>query len=351
MKILIIKPSSLGDVIHALPFLKAIKDSFPDAQVDWVISRNLRGVLEGHPLIHELIPFDKDSWKDIRKLPKTLSEITDLRKALKSRRYDLVVDLQGLLRSGLIAFFTPASSKVGFESAREGSRYFYDKKISDGAAVHAVDKCLEIALALGAKNKKAEFPLFADAKAREKITRLTGNLPGYVVLFPSARWDTKRWPAENFASLLNKIGLPGVLAGSKGDRELAEGIINRIQHTNDPHFSPIKLRGDGGVTPLNLCGKTTLKELVALIEGARAVVSNDSGPMHIAAALNRPVIALFGPTDPAKTGPYGWQRSGNMKVIRTAPPCSPCRKTRCRELVCMKGIKVETVFEALSEYL
>src|SRR4030067_3567056 len=145
MKILIIKPSSLGDIIHALPFLKAVKDSFPEAQIDWVISKNLRGILEGNPLIHKLITFDKDSWTDIKRLPQTLSEITNLRKALKSRRYDLVVDLQGLLRSGLIAFCTPASAKIGFDQAREGSRYFYDKKIPNGGAVHAVDRWLEIA--------------------------------------------------------------------------------------------------------------------------------------------------------------------------------------------------------------
>ena len=114
MKILVIKPSSLGDVIHALPFLHAIKKSFPDALVDWVISKNLKGILEENPLINELIIFNKDAWKNIKSLPRTVAEISALKKTLKSKRYDMAVDLQGLLRSGLIGFFTPATKKVGF---------------------------------------------------------------------------------------------------------------------------------------------------------------------------------------------------------------------------------------------
>jgi lipopolysaccharide heptosyltransferase I len=353
MKILIIKPSSLGDVIHALPFLKAVKDSFPDAQVDWAISKNLKGILEGNPLIHELISFDKESWKDIKNLPQTLSEITGLRKFLKSKRYDLAVDLQGLLRSGLITFFTPASTKIGFKHAREGSRYFYDKKISDNGAVHAVDKCLEVAAAIGAKSKKIGFPLHTDAKAREKITQLTDNVSEYIVIVPSARWATKRWPAEYFSSLIKKIPCPCVIAGTKADRALAHEIIqqtiSRDQRTKTS-LSPDK-KAESNNTIIDLSGRTTLKELVALIDGAKAVVSNDSGPMHIAAALNKPVVALFGPTDPAKTGPYGWQKHKNMKVIRTTVPCSPCRKKRCREFLCMKDIDVDRVFNALREYL
>lgn len=342
MKILIIKPSSLGDVIHALPFLQAVKDSFPDARVDWVISKNLKGILEGNPLIHELIVFDKDSWKGIKNLPGTISEIKGLRKLLKSKRYDVVVDLQGLLRSGLITFFTPASMKVGFQHAREGSHYFYDLKIPENGAVHAVDRCLEIAKAIGAKSKKTAFPLYVDTAAREKITQLTGNIPEYIVIAPSARWATKRWPAEYFASLMKKITLPCVIAGAKGDRDTAQEIIHRIQSTEHRIQT---------VTTVNLCGKTNLKELVALIDRAKAVVSNDSGPMHIAAALGKPLVALFGPTDPAKTGPYGWLKNRNLTVIRTSVPCSPCRKKRCKKFVCMKDISVDKVFDALKGYL
>lgn len=343
MKVLIIKPSSLGDVIHALPFLKAVKDSYPGAEVDWVISRNLKGLLEGNPLISKLIIFDKDSWKDPRNILSTLSQIKGLRTTLKAKTYDVVVDLQGLLRSGIMTFLTRSPMKVGFARSREGSWYFYDKKIPDDRAVHAVDRNLEIAKAIGAATGKVEFPLYPDPMALDKAAALTGHLKEYIVIAPSARWKTKRWPAENFARLSKKIHIPCVIIGSKGDREISREMLR--YNAQD---------GKGGTRPatmIDLCGRTDLKTLIAVIAGAKAVVSNDSGPMHIAAALKRPVVALFGPTDPLKTGPYGWQQDRNLKVIRTDTACSPCRKRECRDLACMRGIKVETVFRALKDLL
>ena len=336
MKIIVIKPSSLGDVIHALPFLKAVKDSFPDAQIDWVISRNLKGILEDNPLIHELIILNKDSWKSIRNIPQTVSELTALNKKLKSKRYDIVVDLQGLLRSGLIAFSTPTTLKVGFADAREGSKYFYDKKISVNGRIHAVDKCIAAAVAIGAESAKAQFPLHVAPESRKKIRKLLGDIKDYIVIVPSARWVTKRWPADNFAALISKIPIPCVISGSRSDREISQNIIDSL---------PDKKATD-------LCGKTDLKELTALIAGAKAIVTNDSGPMHIAAALEKPTIALFGPTDPVKTGPYGWQTNNNLKVISAELPCSPCRRKKgCRDFICMSRICVDEVFEALKEYV
>ncbi len=335
MNILVIKPSSLGDIIHALPFLKAVKDTFPGAGIDWVISKNLKGILEDHPLINELIIFNKDAWKNVKNIPGALSDISSLRKTLKSRRYDIVVDLQGLLRSGLIAFSTKTTLKVGFADAREGSRFFYDRKVPVNKSLHAVDKCLEVAKAIGAKVNKAEFPLHVSKAAKTGIKELIGNTDEYVVIAPSARWPTKRWSYANFASLIKKISVPCVITGTKGDREIAK----MIRGSSPPN----KI--------IDLCGKTDLKELTALIAGAKAVVSNDSGPMHIAAALDRPVIAIFGPTDPVKTGPYGWQKNKKLTVIRAGVPCSPCRKKKCSDLICMNNISVEAVYEALKEHL
>ena len=367
MKILIIKPSSLGDIIHSLPFLKAIKNTFPDACIEWVISKNLKEILETNPLIDRLIVFDKDSWKQLKNLPKTLKEIAGLVKTLKANQYDVVVDLQGLLRSGIITFFAPSPVKIGFKHAREGSSFFYNKKISVNKSVHAVDKYLEVAkairqgLGVGSDRPayrtgrldsedqgpgKIEFPLNVDKTAAENIKKLLGGLSAigrsasggkekeYAVMVPSARWETKKWPAENFGRLISKLQIQCVLAGSSADKDVAQEVTDS---------------SSGSI--INLCGKTNLKELVALIAGAKVVVSNDSGPMHIAAALGVPVIALFGPTDPVKTGPYGWQGKKNLKVIRTPISCSPCFKKKCKEPLCMKGISVEQVFEGIREYL
>lgn len=348
-KILIIKPSSLGDVIHALPFLKTIKDSFPDAHIEWVISKSCEGILTENPLIDELIVFDKDSWKNLKNISKTLREINTLIKTLSAKKFDMVIDLQGLLRSGLITFFARAPLKIGFKDSREGSSIFYNKKVPTEKGLHAVDKCTEIANVIiqdtGYKIQntgKIEFPLYIDETAKEVVRNLLGGLreKEYIVIVPSARWQTKRWPSEYFGLLISKIHIPCVITGSKADIKIAQDVMNIS-------------KGKG----INLCNKTNLQELITLIAGAKAIVSNDSGPMHIGAALGIPLITLFGPTDPCRTGPYGWseihskQRSKNIKVIQAGLPCSPCFKKRCKEALCMSKISVEMVLEELGEYL
>ena len=334
MKMLVIKPSSLGDVIHALPFLKSIKDTFPEARVDWVISRDLIGLIEDNPLINRIHIIDKESWKRMGNLYKSLSEILSLRKTLRTEHYDLVVDLQGLLRSGIIAHFASASKTIGFADAREGSRLFYDEHIPIHGISHAVDRCLEAARMLGAEVKSAECPLSVNVDIRRKIKELIGNDDEYIIIAPSARWQSKRWPAAYFASLISKLTIQCIVIGSKDDMGLVKQIVTETTGN-----------------AVNFCGRTDLKELVALISGSRAVVSNDSGPMHIAAALDIPTIALFGPTDPEKTGPYGLQSNKKMKVIRADIPCSPCRTKDCADLICMDNIKVESVLAELEEYV
>ncbi|GBE03902.1 lipopolysaccharide heptosyltransferase 1 [bacterium BMS3Abin09] len=343
MKILVIKPSSLGDVIHALPFLNSVKESFPTAEIDWVISKSLKGLLEDNPLINDLIVLNKDSWKNIRRLPKTLAEIARLKKQLKKKEYNFVVDLQGLLRSGLIAFSTHATQKVGFADSREGSTIFYDKKLTVDRSLHAVDKCLEAAKAIGANLKKAKFPLNVSKDAKERMRELLGDTDEYIVIVPSARWASKRWPAEKFAALIKKTSFPCVIAGTKGDRKISKKIIDSINKGGH--------KKNWKNTIIDLCGKTDLKELTALLAGAEAVVSNDSGPMHIAAALNKPVVAIFGPTDPVKTGPYGWQTNKKLTVIKTLVSCGPCRNKNCADLICMEKISSNKVMKALKEYL
>jgi len=348
VNILIIKPSSLGDVLHALPFLKVIKDAFPNAHIEWVISKNNEGILTGNPLIDELIVFDKDSWRQnisLRNFLNAIHEINALRKTLRSKHFDIAVDLQGLLRSGLMTFFARSPLKIGFENAREGSRFFYNKKVRVPPGIHAVDKNLEVAREIlkiqgqgvrGKGQEKAEFPLYIDSAAKENVKKLLGAIKEkeYIVIVPSARWQTKKWPAENFGLLISKLPVPCIITGGSTDINIAEKITTA-----------------SGGKGINLCGKTGLKELSALIAGAKALVSNDSGPMHIGAALGIPVIALFGPTDPEKTGPYGWKGNKNMKVLRAPVPCSPCFKKKCKEPLCMSKISVETVLETLKEFL
>ncbi len=341
---LLIKPSSLGDVIHAFPFLHAVKETWPDIEVDWVISRNLKGILEDNPLINELIVIDKETWKDMKKIPATLSEIFCLKKYIRGKKYDMAVDLQGLFRSGLLTYFTGAKIKAGFQDAREGSRFFYNKKVPVDSSSHAVDKCLEVAKAIGAKAGTVTFPINIDKEAKAKLKGLLGKTGEYVLIVPSARWLSKRWPVEKFASLIKMVPLPCVITGNKDDGKIAQEIIR-----DNSQKSEVRSQQENSI--IDLCGKTDLKALVALVAGAKAVVTNDTGPMHIAAALNKPVIAVFGPTDPFKTGPCGWQDNANLNVIKVNVPCSPCRKKECDEMICMDMISVNSVYDVLEKYL
>jgi heptosyltransferase-1 len=334
MKILIIKPSSLGDIVHSLPVLKILKDSFPDSSIDWVVSKNLKDLLTGNPLIHDLIIFDKDSWKNLKRIHLTIKEMTALVKRLRSKNYDVVLDLQGLLRSGLMTFFSKSSVKVGFHNAREGSTLFYNKKVMVNGAIHAVDRYVELIKCIGANADVIEFPLFADKTDICEIKHLIGELPEYLVIVPGARWQTKRWQPENFGQVISQLSIPCVIAGSKDDMRIAEVVFKYSQGK-----------------AINICGKTSLKELINLIANAKAVVSNDSGPMHIAVALDVPVIALFGPTDPHRTGPYRWQEKNNLKLVRHSMECSPCFRKKCKAPLCMSTIGVEEVLEEIKRFL
>lgn len=328
-KILIVKPSSLGDVVHSLPFLNALSRRFPDAKIDWVIARGLEDILEGHPMIHRLWVIDKDTWKSIRNARNTIREVTLLFRQLKSQAYDVVVDLQGLLRSGLITRATGSPVRIGFREAREGSTMFYTHRVAGGKAIHAVDRYLKIAEHLGCSLSEVCFPF----PPLENASSLTLHSPTFTaddtfaVLVPGARWRTKRWPPEKFAQVASLLPIRTLIIGSRSDQSIAETIVS---------FS----RGKA----TSLAGMTNLKELIGIMKKARFVLSNDSGPMHIAAALGVPVVALFGPTDPQRTGPYG---QGHV-VVRAETSCAPCFRRTCADMACMEKIMPEDVLEIIA---
>lgn len=325
-KILIVKPSSLGDVVHSLPFLNSIRSCFPKAEIHWVIANGLDGLLEGHPMIDDLIIINKDKWKKISRLGETAGEVRSLFRRLKEARYDMVVDLQGLLRSGLITISTGAPLRIGFAEAREGSTLFYNRKVATSRDMHAVERYLKISDELGCDSKEPVFPFPLTKKGLEGIRELKASLNDYIVLVPGARWDTKVWPAESFGRLASMLPLRSVVVGSGKDVPAADRIV-----------------GMAGGKALSLAGRTSLVELVEIMRGARLVISNDSGPMHIAAALKVPVAALFGPTSPERTGPYG---KGHV-IIKSERSCAPCFRKKCDNLRCMEEISPEKVFEKI----
>lgn len=324
-KILIIKPSSLGDIVHSLPFLNALNRTFPSAEIHWVVARGLEGLLENHPMVKRLWIIHKDDWKSLRMIKKTASEFRSLFKGLEAESYDTVIDLQGLLRSGILAYATRSPVRIGFKEAREGSSLFYTHRIEGGREIHAVERYLKIASAIGCEIENVEFPMPLIIES-ERIRKFKEDTGDYAVLVPGARWKTKRWPATNFGRLASLLDVKTVIVGTSGDSGIA-GVIESCS----------------GGKAFSMTGMTDLKDLISIIRGARYVITNDSGPMHIAAASGIPVVALFGPTNPVRTGPYG----RNHVIVKSLIGCAPCYKKRCRRIRCMEGISVEEVYEAV----
>jgi heptosyltransferase-1 len=326
-KILVVKPSSLGDIVHSLPFLNVLKRCFPKAEIHWIIAKGLEGLLEGHPMINRLWIINKDAWKNIKNVGSTVKELRVLFKELKKEKFDIVVDLQGLLRSGLITAATAAPVRIGFTEAREGSRVFYTHKVDGGKNIHAVDRYLKIAEFLGCDTSDVCFP-FPLYKQSSPI--ILPSSEDYAVMVPGARWKTKIWPPEKFGKLSSNLSLISIIVGSKRDIDTANKIVN-LSHSK----------------ALSLAGKTTLKELIEVIRHARFVISNDSGPMHIASALGVPIFAIFGPTDPVRTGPYG---KGHT-IIKEDISCSPCFKRKCNDMKCMNSLSAKKVYKIIKNTL
>lgn len=319
-RILIVKPSSLGDVVHSLPLLARLSERFPDAEIDWVIARGLEGLLEGHPMISRLWVIDKDKWKNLGSFTDMISELLSISRNMKERGYDLTIDLQGLLRSGIITWLSGAKVRLGLSDSREGSHLFYTHEAQTGKSRHAVDRYLDAARRLGCPEKPVTFPILAEPYP------LSNDDP-YAVLVPGARWQTKRWPAAWFGALASRLPISSFVVGSRGDAWLADKVVRHSKGKAE-----------------SLAGKTNLKELATILHGAKYVITNDTGTMHIAAGLGVRVIAIFGPTDPSKTGPYGHGHA----VLTKKLPCSPCRnKNNCPELKCMWAITVDDVLETV----
>jgi lipopolysaccharide heptosyltransferase I len=328
-KLLIIKPSSLGDIVHSLPVLHAIKKKFPGTEIDWVVARGFEGLLEGHPLLRKLWIINKDEWKKIAKVGATVAEVRRLLRSLRAERFDAVIDLQGLFRSGFIAKGTGAPVRIGFSDAREGSTVFYTHTVRGGRGIHAVDRYLKIAAFLGCDVSEVQFPLPPHgSSSADLLPSPSFSCSEYAVMAPGARGATKRWPAQKFGELASVLPVRTVVIGSKGDAPLAGEVVEASKGK-----------------AISLAGRTDLKGLTGIVRCARFMVCNDTGPMHIAAALGVHVFALFGPTNPVETGPYGPAHT----IITANLPCSPCYRRSCKTPECMDRIRVGEVAEAVKK--
>ncbi|NPA93908.1 MAG: lipopolysaccharide heptosyltransferase II [Thermodesulfobacteria bacterium] len=340
-RLLIIKLSALGDIVQTLPVLHAFKQSWPQCSIDWITGEVGASLLEGHPLIERVFVYPRRRLGRLAKSPlswpRLAQELAGLRQKLSSRNYDLAVDFQGLFKSGIIALLSGAKTRAGFDKAREFSHLFLNKKIPPyNPDRHAVLRYLDLARAVGAAEVEPKFLVPLTEKDKNEARQLLDSLgikpERFVVLIPGTVWPTKRWVNASFAqvaTLIHKeLGLESVIVGASGDNHLGQEIE----------------RLSGG-RARNITGRTSLKTLSALFTMAVTGVSTDTGPMHLAAATGLPIVAIFGPTAPWRTGPFG---RGHI-VLRKKLDCSPCFKRNCSHNSCMKAVGAQEAFNAVKE--
>jgi heptosyltransferase-1 len=362
VNILIVKLSAIGDVIHTLPSLAALRRCHPDADITWVVEEAAADLLEENPDLNRVIVSGRKRWiGELRrgKVAAPLREILSFFREIRRRPYDLVIDFHGLLKSAAIVLISGGKRKLGYDSLQELSGLFYTEKIHEDLGKHAVERYLDFVRYLaGNRDGRNEAclkgtPEFTIAISEEDQRRVAALLAehkeilapaktdrpgeakrerGFIAVNPIAFWETKLWEDQKFAELGDRLreelGIGIVLTGGKA------GPLERI-------------RGRMRTEAVNLGGRTTLRELACLYRQAALVVTTDSGPMHLAAAMGTPVVALFGPTDPARTGPYG----PGHRVIRRDLSCAPCLRKHCEDPRCMTEISVNEIFSAVKEMI
>ncbi len=311
-RILVVRLSSMGDVLHTLPSAASLKHSLPHSRLTWVVNPRWRPLLEGNPFIDEIVDFDRRS----------LRSILETRRKLRAGRFDIAVDFQGLIQSALVAAAARPEKIYGFHSSqlKEKPAALFYSATADGKPAHVVDKNLELASAAGASSFVVQFPL--------PVGKPEGELPkgGFVLTSPLAGWPSKQWPAHNFAELARRLraetSLELVLNGAPESAE----ALHQIEGVR------VHLSGIQG--------------LIHATRQATAVVGVDSGPLHLAAALSKPGVAIFGPTDPARNGPYG----GSITTLRD--PGAETSYRRDREIAAsMRAVTVDQVLAALKAKL
>ncbi len=327
--ILIVRLGSLGDIIHAIPVAAALRARFPEAHIDWVVDERHTAVLDLVPIVDRRIPFLTVSASLRRR-------IIELRRTFAAARYDVAVDVQGLLKSAVVARLSGAPRVLGFSSRHLRERaagLFYTDQTDPVDAVHVVHKNLALAGALGADVSEIRFPLvIAESPVADAVCeRLPAAGRRFAVLNPGAGWANKRWPPARFAAvaqwLRRTCGLRSVVTWGPGQQALALSVV----------------AGTGGAA--ELAPPTSLVDLAALLQRAALVVSGDTGPAHLAAAVGTPVVGVYGPTDPARNGPW----SSDDVTVSRYPVCGCRYRRRCRAArACLAEIAIEEVTAAIT---
>jgi len=365
-RILLIKPSALGDVVHTLPVLVKLRARYPRAQIDWLITPENAEVVRYHPALSNVVLFARRDFSKRGRRWRAFVSFFDLLKQIRSAKYELIIDMHGQVRSAFFALISGARVRIGFDrpvkrgltvsaehdlknipshgwrGAREGSWIAYTNRIPIPTLdVHAIDRYLWVAPLLGLDDNPPDLTIHLSPQATNKVNRLLEEhgVPAskpLVVLVPGTIWETKHWTIEGFAGVARQFlqdGFAVALAGTTRDQQRCRQIAAAAPGTCD------------------LSGKTTPADLAALIRRAEVAVTNDSGSMHVAASLGKPMVSVFGPTNPVHIGPYERPES----VLRVDLPCSPCNYRRLSQCpfdhACMKQVTSAMVVERVRKIL
>ncbi len=337
-KILIIQPSRIGDVVFSLPTVAAIKKEFPNAWLGYFVDERCAPIVEGSADIDEVIVFDRTKL--------SLGYIAKIYRYLHEKKIDLSIDLHGLFKSAFMVVLAGARFKLASASTngmRELSWLFSKEIKPEREESHCVERHLEVAKYLGCKTENREFNIAVPGEAEKKIDEIFSKNgieknKRLIVIHPGGGWISRRWFPERFAELIARLNkninaqiiLVGGKEGGAQEKGLNEGIIKK-----------------SGIQVLDLTGQLNLKELAALLKKADVFVANEAGPMHIANGLGVKSIAILGPTDPKRTGPFGERTT----IIQHKIECQPCRERNCRSKKCMDLVTVEEVFEEVNRKL
>ena len=342
--ILILKLGSLGDVVHTMPLVNILRMKYPDARIGWAVEKKCFSLIENHPSVDEVIVFERErSIKTIISFIKFICKIRD-------KKYDIIIDLQGNLKGGIITFLSGCRRRMGFKRGSSRveaiSTLFTNRKISENGS-HIIERnigfarelanindtgCTENSQETGTNDSDISFKVQVKESAKRYVDDFLKSKNVYdkrlVIMHPGVTWETKRWPIENYAHLSNEIPktFPGtaiMITAGPGEEELAEKCRN----------------GD-----TIIANQMNLSQLTALLSKCELFIGSDTGPLHLAAALGKRVIGLYGPTDPARNGPYG-ERNFALQV---EIPCSNCWRKKCRSIKCMKEIKVSDVMDKVT---
>jgi lipopolysaccharide heptosyltransferase I len=364
-RILLIKLSAVGDVVHTIPILNKLRRRYPAARLDWLVTPPIAELLRHNPAISNVIEFERDDWREPWRLA-PLAASARLAARLKGAGYDLVVDMHGQFRTAVFTLATRAPVRIGFDrprasrwkasartmpklarkhawqGAREASWLAYTHPIPVPTLdVHAVDRYLNLGPLLGLDREPPDFSFPIPPTAHARIAAMlsaqgaAADAP-LLTMAPGTIWETKHWDGDKFATVARHFlqqGFAVALIGSRRERAVCDAVAALAPGT------------------INLAGETTLSELAALIGRSTICATNDSGPMHLAVALDRPVVSIFGPTDPIWIGPY---RRADA-VVRADLECSPCYlrlMSRCpHDHACMREVSASAVIDRLERML